>query len=116
MALIQNHSTKKWLVGIFFSFAMSPVFVSAADPESGKELYHEVEINQTINGVNYTNANCDTCHSSEVFTRSNRLATTYKKLEAFVERCNTNLDVGWFPEDVSDVSSYLNDEFYKLEH
>ena len=86
----------------------------ASDIESGKELYHEVEINQTINGVNYENANCDTCHSSDVFIRENRLATNFKKLEAFVERCNTNLDVGWFPEDVTAVATYLNSEYYNF--
>lgn len=103
------------LGSILLATSVAPVIVHASDIEAGKELYHEVEINQTINGVSYENANCETCHSSEVFTRENRLATNFKKLEAYVERCNTNLDVGWFPEDVSAVATYLDSEFYKFE-
>lgn len=89
--------------------------VSAGDAENGKALYHEVEIERTIRGEAYTDANCETCHESSLYTSESRKVTTYAKLEAFVEGCNTNLDVGWFPEDVVDVASYLNTEFYKFE-
>ena len=88
---------------------------NAADAESGKELYHEVEIERTIRGIEYTDANCVTCHEASFYQRSDRKVTTYAKLEVFVEGCNTNLDVGWFPEDVSDVAAYLNREYYKFE-
>jgi len=101
--------------GAFSLAASLCINAHASDIETGKELYHEAEINQTINGVTYENANCETCHSSEVYTRSDRLSTNMTKLEAFVERCNTNLDVGWFPEDVAAVASYLNSEYYKFE-
>ena len=103
------------LGSIILATSMAPGVANASDIEAGKELYHEVEINQTINGVSYENANCETCHNSDVFTRENRLATNFKKLEAYVERCNTNLDVGWFPEDVTAVATYLDNEFYKFE-
>lgn len=115
-----NLKSKAWLSApaslgsILLVTSMAPVIANASDIEAGKELYHEVEINQTINGVSYENANCETCHSSDVFTRENRLATNFKKLEAYVERCNTNLDVGWFPEDVTAVASFLDNEFYKF--
>lgn len=91
-----------------------PTTVFAGDAESGKELFHDVEINATVNGIAYTEANCTTCHDQDVYTRSDRLSTSLVKLESFVERCNTNLDVGWFPEDVSDVAAYLNQEYYKF--
>ena len=90
-------------------------FASAVDPDNGKVLYDEVELERTIRGVEYTDANCETCHDTAFFQRKDRKVTTYAKLEGFVEGCNTNLDVGWFPEDVSDVTAYMNREFYHFE-
>jgi len=87
----------------------------AADPENGKELYDEVEIERTYQGEHRTDLNCETCHDIDFLMRDDRKVTTYAKLEAMVEGCNTNLDVGWFPEDVSDVTAYMNREFYKFE-
>ena len=94
--------------------ATASAAVLAADPENGKELYHEVEIERTINGEDYTDADCETCHDPQFYSRSDRKVTTYAKLVAFVEGCNTNLDVGWFPEDVADVAAYMNEEFYQF--
>ncbi len=87
----------------------------AADADNGAELYHEVELERTIRGEQYTDANCETCHDASFYQRENRKVTTFAKLEVVVEGCNTNLDVGWFPEDVSDVAAYLNREYYKFE-
>lgn len=111
----QRYMSKAAQASLWVGLMIATPVVVAGDPESGKELYHEVDINQTINGIDYANANCETCHESSVYTRDNKLATSYEKLESFVERCNTNLDVGWFPEDVSDVASYLNQEFYRFQ-
>ncbi|WP_293266569.1 hypothetical protein [Neptunomonas sp.] len=86
----------------------------AGNADSGLELYQEVEIERTINGEHRTDVNCETCHSADIYRSESRKATTLAKLESRVEGCNTNLDVGWFPEDVSDVAAYLNREFYKL--
>ncbi|WP_067869558.1 hypothetical protein [Neptuniibacter marinus] len=95
--------------------ALSPSLVSAGDAANGEVLYHEVEIEKTIHGEAHTDANCETCHDSSLYMSEQRKVTTFAKLEAFVEGCNTNLDVGWFPEDVADVASYLNKEYYKFE-
>lgn len=86
----------------------------AADPDNGEALYNDIEIERTIKGEHYTNANCETCHQAEFYTRAERKVTSYAKLEAFVEGCNTNLDVGWFPEEVADVAAYLNRTYYKF--
>lgn len=88
--------------------------VMAADPDNGKELYNEVELERVIRGVAHSDANCETCHDTAYFTRADRAATTWPKLKSWVEGCNTNLDVGWFPDEVEDVASYLNREFYKF--
>ncbi|MGB0468257.1 MAG: hypothetical protein ACPGF7_12115 [Pontibacterium sp.] len=86
----------------------------AADPDNGKELYDEVAIERVIRGVEHSDANCETCHDTAYFTRADRAATTWPKLKAWIEGCNTNLDVGWFPDEVEDVAAYMNREFYKL--
>ncbi len=87
----------------------------AGDAANGEALYHEVEIERTIRGEAYSDANCETCHDPSLYMSEQRKVTTFAKLEAFVEGCNTNLDVGWFPEDVADVASYLNKKYYKFE-
>jgi len=89
--------------------------VSASEAEQGKALYESVALERTIRGEVYTDANCETCHSSDIYTRQNRRVHTYSRLEAQVEMCNTMLDVGWFPDEVSAVANYLNQKFYKFE-
>ncbi len=102
---------KKLLITAAFCAALPAV---AADPDNGKELYNEVELEQVIGGVAYSDANCETCHDTSLYTSQDRKATTWAKLKARVEGCNTNLDVGWFPDEVEDVAAYLNREFYKF--
>ncbi|WP_415903773.1 hypothetical protein ACMXYW_08960 [Neptuniibacter sp. QD48_55] len=89
--------------------------VSASDADEGKELYESVALERTIRGEVYTDANCETCHSSDIYTRPNRRVHTYSRLEAQVEMCNTMLDVGWFPDEVSAVATYLNQKYYKFD-
>lgn len=89
--------------------------VSASDAEEGKVLYESVALERTIRGEVYTDANCETCHRSNIYTRPNRRVNTYSRLEAQVEMCNTMLDVGWFPDEVSAVATYLNQKYYKFD-
>ncbi|SFG59488.1 hypothetical protein [Neptunomonas qingdaonensis] len=103
---------KNILIAMLF-LSISNVY--AGDADTGAELYHEVELERTIRGEQYTDANCETCHEASFYLREDRKVTTFAKLEAMVEGCNTNLDVGWFPEDVSDVAAYLNREYYKFD-
>lgn len=93
---------------------VSPLLI-AADAENGAELYHEVEVDATIQGEFRAGLNCESCHNPAIYTREDRRVTSWGKLESMVERCNTNLDVGWFPEDVTDVATYLNETYYKLD-
>ncbi|MBF0380152.1 MAG: cytochrome c [Magnetococcales bacterium] len=87
----------------------SIIFISttsvAADAQNGKALH---------------DASCLTsCHSSRVdgpsndmYKRSNR-RKSLAKLTMQVEFCNQQvLNSEWWPEDVSDVVEYLNNEFY----
>ena len=96
---------KKLLVAAAFCSALP---VMAADPDNGQELFHEVELERVIRGVEYTDANCYTCHEASYFKRQDRAATTWPKLKAWIEGCNTNLDVGWFPDEADEVAEYMN--------
>lgn len=92
-----------------------PVAAWAADPEAGRELYEAVSIERTIQGQHYTDANCETCHAPSFYQRSDRKVQSRSALEAYVEGCNTNLDVGWFPDEVADVAAWLNQEHYRFD-
>lgn len=58
--------------------------------------------------------NCMSCHDDGIYTREERRVTTLDALRQQVQRCETNLNLTWFPEDVDDVIEYLNTSFYKF--
>ena len=58
--------------------------------------------------------NCMRCHDDSMYTREERRVTTHDALKAQVQRCETNLNLTWFPEDVEAVTEYLNTTFYKF--
>ncbi len=90
------------------------VGVQAADSDNGSELYYDASFDATIQGELRAGMNCESCHNPESYTRADRKVNTLAGLEVMVERCNTNMDVGWFPEDVADVAAYLNESYYHL--
>ena len=82
-------------------------FVHAADVDNGRALHQQ---------------NCVACHSSltdgtpdTLYTRPNRLVTTLPGLHKQVRRCEQNLGLRWFDDEISDVSEYLNKNFYRFE-
>jgi mono/diheme cytochrome c family protein len=58
--------------------------------------------------------NCMRCHDDSMYTREGRRVTTLDALQHQVQRCETNLNLTWFPEDVDAVTEYLNTTFYKF--
>jgi len=58
--------------------------------------------------------NCMSCHDDSIYTREERRVTTHDALKTQVQRCETNLNLTWFPEDVESVTEYLNTTFYKF--
>lgn len=86
----------------------------AADADNGKVLYEAVQLERIIGGVAHSDANCETCHDTAYFQRKDRAATSYAKLKGWIEGCNTNLDVGWFPDEFEDVTAYMNRAFYRF--
>lgn len=58
--------------------------------------------------------NCLKCHGAEVYTRPDRKIDSLPALAAQVRRCETNLELRWFDEDVDGVTDYLNRSFYRF--
>jgi hypothetical protein len=58
--------------------------------------------------------NCVKCHGTEIYTRPDRKVTSYEGLGRQVRRCETALGLRWFDEDITEVTSYLNREYYRL--
>ena len=81
-------------------------FSAQADVKHGKELH---------------NKNCVACHKSmtggdgsTLYTRSSRRVKSLGGLEAQVRRCESNLGLRWFDEDIDAVVKYLNANYYKF--
>jgi cytochrome c2 len=78
-----------------------------ATAESGKKLIAD--------------AKCEACHigkmggdGSAMYTRKDRRVTSKSKLLAQVSRCNSELNVGLFPDDEAAIAAYLNTRHYKF--
>lgn len=79
---------------------------SLADVAHGRELHQQ---------------HCVGCHinmtggdGSLLYTRSDRRVHNLTGLEAQVRRCEANLELKWFDEDIEDVVEYLNQAYYKF--
>ena len=71
-----------------------------ADAERGQQLHDK---------------HCMKCHDTAVYTRENRRVTSQDALAKQVKRCELNLGLQWFDNDVNDVVQFLNQSFYKFE-
>ncbi len=56
--------------------------------------------------------NCGGCHESHLHMRSEPKARTYAEIRRFVEHWSDVARTGWNAEDFTDVTAWLNDEFY----
>lgn len=86
---------------------LAPVVALAADAAEGEKLVQKHK--------------CEACHESKVYgppgsiyTRKDRKVTTWPKLKAQVEACNTMLNAGMFPDDEEHVAAWLNATYYKF--
>ncbi len=80
--------------------ACLPGLASAADLQAGQSLH---------------DGKCVSCHGSEVYTRADRRVSNASSLRQQVQRCDTNLELGWFDEEINNVAHYLNESYYKFE-
>jgi len=67
-------------------------------------------------------AKCASCHNSmmpgnkgeELYDEFNRKMKTVAQLKAMVDFCANRTKSGWFDEEITSVSRYLNDTYYKF--
>ena len=81
-----------FITSIIFSTVLN------ADKSEAKTLFDE--------------AKCMKCHDNSSFTPNEEKVNSFKKLHTKVQRCESGNHVGWFEEEILDVSKYLNNEFY----
>lgn len=62
----------------------------------------------------FEEAQCMACHQARPFNGPNTKVKSLSGLRAMVEACNTNLSVGWFPDEVQAVTHYLNKTHYNF--
>jgi len=91
---------------IFIALLTSMAPAMAADFEHGKQLHQD---------------NCMACHArmtggdgEVLYTRPDRRVSSLAGLEAQVRRCESNLQLKWFDEDIADVVHFLNQTYYRF--
>lgn len=64
---------------------------------------------------------CEGCHANKtlgdakaIYLRKDRKVTSIAKLKAQVALCNSELNLGLFPEEEEHVAAFLNATYYKL--
>ena len=80
---------------------------NASDATEGKKLVDEKK--------------CELCHhnitlgdAKAVYLRKDRKVTSMSKLKAQVAACNTQLNLGLFPDDEDHIAAYLDQTYYKF--
>ncbi len=58
---------------------------------------------------------CISCHTTEVHWRQKRLATDWITLKGQIDRWQTIIGQSWNRQQMDDVASYLNGQFYKFD-
>ena len=57
---------------------------------------------------------CASCHTTQVHWRDKKLATDWASLRMQVNRWQGNTGMGWSDDDITAVTFYLNDRFYRF--
>ena len=63
----------------------------------------------------YHDDNCLRCHDTSVYTREDRRISSYPALESQVARCDANLALKLFPDDLAVLVEHMNDTFYHFD-
>ena len=101
------------------TLACALLFASAgAAAQSAAELFRGADL--ALGERLIQEHRCSGCHASKVggdgsaiYRPAGRLKTA-NALNAMVERCNTELSLGLFPEDVTAVAAVLNRDHYRI--
>src|SRR5471030_672252 len=87
--------------------AVAVAVAAAGDVEEGRKLVAEHR--------------CEVCHQAKtlgdagaVYLRKDRKVTSLTKLKAQVAVCNSELNLGLFPEDEEHIAAYLDQAYYRF--
>ena len=83
--------------GIACAFAAD--LPASTPPDRGAELYE---------------LRCGGCHGQSVHSREKRVAADFRAVREWVERWNAALGGQWSPDEVSEVTIYLNRRYYRF--
>ena len=89
----------RFIAASFLILTLSAINAEEIDIAAGKAL---------------TDKNCYACHGDQVYVREDRRITSREKLTAQVQRCQLQLGLQWFDEDVNNTAAYLNEAFYRF--
>ena len=117
------------------AFPTNPIYKLVKDPikdtisvvkttRDSMVIYIPFDEGNTKNGNVLHGENCRSCHDSmfpngkgdDIYDEDLRKIKSSKALYSMVEFCATNNGLGWFEEENTDVSKYLNQTFYKFEN
>lgn len=96
----------------------SMVFFSTQASAQGAEIFKDA--NLALGEKLIAEHKCVACHVSKVGGDGSAMYKPQGKintaglLRGMVEMCNTSMNLGLFPEEVSDVAAVLNRDFYKF--
>jgi hypothetical protein len=94
-------------VGLLTALLALPGSVAASDAAEGRKLVDEKK--------------CELCHHNKtlgdakaIYLRKDRKVTSTAKLKAQVALCNSELNLGLFPEEEEHVVAFLDQAYYRF--
>ena len=97
----------RYVAAALFATALPVLALAAPSADEGRKLVDSTK--------------CEACHQNKVYgpvgtvyLRKDRKVTTWPKLKAQVALCNSELNLGLFPEDEEHIATFLNGTYYKL--
>jgi len=69
----------------------------------------------SANGKRLLDANCMTCHQTEIFTRKDRQVQSLDALKEQLVACSHAAKTDFSASEMQDLLKYLNDQFYHFE-
>ena len=113
MSQIHRSTTLSLALSLALAFSAAPV---AAQPAA--EAFRDADLARGQRLMK--ERDCSACHvrkvggdGSAIYRPAGRIQTP-GALATMVERCNTELNLGMFPEDVSAVAAVLNRDHYRF--
>ncbi len=78
---------------------------------AGSLAYASPGHSQTRGELLYS-THCITCHTATIHWREKTLATDWHSLKFQVRRWQSNIELGWSEDEITDVTHYLNEIYY----